>query len=188
MDKAEFRKYIAGIRNNLTNEQVEHASLKIAERIKKLPVFGNSRLIMSYMPYGKEVNLLPLNDFILEQGKELCIPRVSGNSGMDAVKIYNLEDNLVRGYFGIPEPIPTLKPVNPDKIDLILVPGLAFDLSGNRLGHGKGYYDRFLQKCTEKTFTIGIAYDLQVFDLIPHSSHDVKLKALVTESGYYTFT
>jgi len=187
MDKSAFRKFISDKRNKLSEEKVQGASSIISERIKKLPVFNNSRLILSYMPYGNEVNVLPLNKFILEQGKELCIPRVISKTHMDAVKIKNMEENLVEGHFGILEPASSLNPVNAEEIDLVLVPGLAFDLQGNRLGHGKGYYDRFLANCSEKTFTIGVAYDLQVFDNIPHSPHDVKLKALVTESGYYIF-
>ncbi|NMA67319.1 MAG: 5-formyltetrahydrofolate cyclo-ligase [Clostridiaceae bacterium] len=187
MNKSELREYIFKLRNSLSDINVQNASSKISAIIKDLSVFTESSLILSYMPYGKEVNVLPLNKFILEHGKELCIPRVINNMTMDAVRINNLEENLVKGHFGILQPKPSLESVNIDEIDLILVPGLGFDLHGNRLGHGKGYYDRFLEKCPEKTFTIGIAYDMQVFDTIPHYPHDVKLKALVTESGYYTF-
>jgi 5-formyltetrahydrofolate cyclo-ligase len=104
---------------------------------------------------------------------------------MDAVQITGLDKDLVKNGFGILEPRKEAEPADIRKIDLILVPGVAFDRLGNRLGHGKGFYDRFLESCNN-AYTIGIAYDFQVFNNIPCELHDKKMDAITTESGVLT--
>lgn len=187
MNKSEVRKLAINLRNNLSPEQKLKASGLIVESLKKLPIIKGSRTVLSYMPYGNEVDVLSFNQWVLNEGKNLCIPRVTDSINMDAVKVNTIDKGLVSGHFGIPEPVISLPSVNTDEIDVVLVPGLAFDRHGNRLGHGKGYYDRFLGKCGDKVFTIAIAYSFQVFDSIPYAPHDIKIKAIITEEGYYTF-
>lgn len=181
-DKRSLRKIMHEKRNSLSSHEVAKASGKIVEKLVNLPYVKESRIIMSFMPYGNEVNIIPLNEWILEQGKALCIPRVLDGTNMDAVKIDSIMTGLVKNSYGIYEPSKDLKPIEPEKIELILVPGVAFDINGNRLGHGKGYYDRFLLNRSKNAITLGIAYSFQVLDSIPHDEHDVRLDGIVTES------
>ena len=107
---------------------------------------------------------------------------------MDAVGVDSLDRGFSKSRLGILEPLREKKTVNTDEIDLVIVPGLAFDKSGNRLGHGKGYYDRYLERCGENVFFIGIAYDFQVLDTIPADAHDIKMNMIVTESRTYNIS
>ncbi len=182
MNKNELRRLMLDQRKKLSQEQVNIASEAIVDAIKNLSLFKQSKIIMSYMPFGNEVNVLPLNQWILDQGMSLCIPRVVSGTEMDAVKIESLNHDLIKSRLGILEPNLMAEPVDVSKIELILVPGLAFDRDGNRLGHGKGYYDRFLAKCSTKTFLLGLAYSFQFFDKIPFDPYDIRIKGLVTEN------
>jgi 5-formyltetrahydrofolate cyclo-ligase len=185
MDKKEFRQMMHEQRKKLTPDEVRLLSEKIVKALTAFPLLSKSRFIMSYMPYGNEVDIMPLNRRLLDEGKALCVPRVLNGSQMDAVQVTSLDKDFVKNGFGILEPRKEAEPADIRKIDLILVPGVAFDLLGNRLGHGKGFYDRFLESCNN-AYTIGIAYDFQVFNNIPCELHDKKMDAVVTESGVLT--
>ena len=91
-------------------------------------------------------------------------------------------DDLISGMYGIQEPSPEKRiKMNPEIIDLVIVPGIAFDRQGGRLGHGKGYYDRFLQ--FTRAFRLGLAFDCQLLKTVPTESHDVPMNAILSESG-----
>ena len=185
MEKEEIRRIILEKRSKLTKKKVETASKAIIEIIKDLEAFRESRMILSYMPYGQEVDLLPLNQFILDNEKRLCLPRVRSSTEMDCAEVESLSENMIISKFRIMEPSPELKPSDLDSIDFVLVPGLAFDREGNRIGHGKGYYDRFLAQINKETFTLGIAYAFQVFDRIPSDPFDKKVKGIVSENQLF---
>lgn len=185
MEKDEIRKIVLDKRGKLTKKKVETASKSIIEIIKDLEVFKESRMILSYMPYGQEVDIMPLNQFILDNEKRLCLPRVRSSTEMDCAEVESLSEKMIKSKFGIMEPSPELKPSNLESIDLILVPGLAFDREGNRIGHGKGYYDRFLAQIKKEMFTLGIAYAFQVFDTLPSDPFDKKVKGIVSENQLY---
>jgi 5-formyltetrahydrofolate cyclo-ligase len=112
-------------------------------------------------------------------GKTVALPRVEGES----ISFYQHSDNdhLVKGRFGIMEPLPQ---VGIKGIDLLVVPGIAFDRRGYRLGYGKGYYDKFLSK--NPTISIGLAYSIQIVQIIPHGSHDRRMDLIATENGIVT--
>ncbi len=186
MDKNQLRKLMLQKRKGLAPEYVNTASAAILETLIKLSEIEKNSVILSYMPHGNEVDILPLNRWFLGNGKRLCIPRILNDQEMEAVRVDCLETGLSPGSFGIPEPGRECRAVPVHEVDLILVPGLAFDRHGNRLGHGKGYYDRFLK--SHGAYTIGIAYKFQLFDHIPTDIHDVRLDAIVTEAGFYPVT
>ena len=101
--------------------------------------------------------------------------------------VNNINQGLFKSDFGILEPTEDNELIDINKIELILVPGLAFDKNGNRMGHGNGYYDRFLSSCSTSTIFIGIAYSFQVFNTIPFDKYDVKIHKLITEKFTINF-
>jgi 5-formyltetrahydrofolate cyclo-ligase len=122
-------------------------------------------------------------DIIISKAKQLgklvALPRVEG----DSISFYELSDekHLVKGRFGIMEPLPQ---VRVKSMDLLVVPGIAFDKQGYRLGYGKGYYDKFLSK--NPVLSFGLAYSLQLFEKLPHGKHDRRMDAIATEKGLLT--
>ncbi len=181
MDKRQLRKEINKKRKMLDENNVKDASEKIVETLQNLLDLKSSNIVLSYMPYGNEVDIKPLNQWILSQGKVLCLPRVISPTEMEPRIVNNLERGFYKSSFGILEP--TVENVLIDKanIDLVLAPGLAFDRTGNRMGHGSGYYDRFLISCSKRTLFVGVGYSFQVLDSIPFDSYDVKVHKIVTE-------
>jgi 5-formyltetrahydrofolate cyclo-ligase len=116
----------------------------------------------------------------LKLGKSLSLPRVEGHR--ITFREFASEKQLISGSFGIPEPPPDCKESRPD---LVIVPGVAFDRRGYRLGYGRAFYDRYLSE--NPTFSVGAAYSLQVVERIPRRRHDRRVDALATEIGLITF-
>lgn len=183
MDKSILRQIMLNKRQSLSEAEIKRISDKIFNLFISLPLVKNSNYIMSYMPINNEVDVLPFNKWVLDSGKVLCLPKVKSLEEMDAIKINNLKNNLSKGSFGIMEPAPDNRMADCDKIDLIIVPGLAFDKIGNRIGHGKGYYDRFLSRCSKNTVLLGVAYSFQILDNIPADDFDKRVNAVISENG-----
>lgn len=175
MDKAEIRKAMKAAKAKLAPEQKAEAAVRCFARLEELPEFKNAQSILLYASLPDE---LSTSAFIQRwhSHKRICLPRVNGNNL--EILPYNPEE-LAKGAFGINEPQGNAE-VNPSEIDLIVVPGVAFDSQGNRLGRGRGFYDRLL--CQTKAAKIGVAYDLQVVDRLPSEPHDVLMDRIVTES------
>ncbi|MBP5639475.1 MAG: 5-formyltetrahydrofolate cyclo-ligase [Victivallales bacterium] len=141
--------------------------------------------LVAFVPFRKEPGILPLLRQWLADGNDLFLPRYNReNSSYELVKICSLESELASGHYGILEPIPSLIGSQPPFLAPMqrvwLVPALAFDRSGNRLGRGAGYYDRLLEGADG--VKIGVAYDCQIADAIPSGAHDVAMDYVVTES------
>src|SRR5919198_3128198 len=138
--------------------------------------FKSAKVVGAYYAFGSEVK----TDMIIERaralGKKVALPSVEGEN----LAFYELSSGkyLVNGRFGIMEPLP-YGPV--DRIDMFIVPGIAFDKKGYRVGYGKGYYDKFLVK--RKVFSIGLGYSFQLIERLPTVEHDKKLDAIATEDG-----
>lgn len=182
MEKNIIRKDIIEKRNKLDKGYIINASQSVIDTVLGLARFQEAKVVLSYMPFKNEVDIMPLNQMILDKDAILCIPRTIDRFKMDAVNIKNLQSNLIKSRFGVVEPATSAKAIDIEKIDLVLVPGVAFDKEGNRIGYGKGYYDRFLEQCNDNTEFWGIAYSFQVFDRIPHTPSDVRLNRVITES------
>ena len=160
MNKTEIREHVLNIRNKLTKEEITKQSKKICKKIKFLPQLSYVQTIATYAAFGNEVNI---DTFI--QGN--LLPKVTDEREMQFYKV-NSVDNLSIGDLNIREPNQTCLP-NSDNINLIFVPGVAFDKNGNRIGHGKGYYDRFLKNINATK--IGICFESQLIDSIPTEFH-----------------
>ncbi|KAJ2611754.1 hypothetical protein H4S08_003004 [Coemansia sp. RSA 1365] len=131
-----------------------------------------------------EVQTKPLIRHALDEGKTVYVPRCDGNV-MDMVKLESTQDldTLPRNKWGIPEPSKDRPVVNPQMLDFIVVPGMAFDRYGNRCGHGKGYYDRYLSQA-KQAFACAVCLNVQVLDtLVPSDTYDQKPHAIITPNG-----
>jgi len=167
---------------SMSEEQKRIKSLKIISRLKSIEEFSEAKCIMVYVSKHDEVDTTGLIKDILQSGRRVVVPMVDKESGeLAPCEISSLEE-LSPGAFGVREPKPgDARVVDVDEIDLVIVPGRAFDKNCNRLGRGMGYFDRFLKKLN-RSKTIGLAFSEQVFDSIPSDANDVKVDAVVTES------
>lgn len=181
--KSDLRKNMLIQRKNMKVEDVVVLSNKIIETIMELPKFINSKSIMLYLSFNNEVNTYPLAKWCLENGKKVVVPYcIKETREIIPFEINNFTKDLTKSSFGIMEPKhDLLKKADIKDIDLIIVPGVAFDENCNRLGFGAGYYDRFLPKRAKNTSIIGIAYDYQVINKIPTGIYDVPLDFIITE-------
>lgn len=162
----------------MTQEEVISKSKAVTEKFLNSEWFKNSNTIMSYISIKNEIDLQEINETIIKLGKTLVLPVIDNNGeNMKSVKVDTLE-NLKEKKFGVMEP-DFGEEIKYNEIDLVIVPGVAFDINGNRIGFGKGYYDRFLRGYNGKT--IVLAYDFQVLESIETEEHDEKVEEIITE-------
>ncbi len=173
--KASLRKELINRRISLNPSLKSDLDSQIARNLGDLPPLQSAKSLMVFYPIKGEPDLRPLYRRWIAEGKDLFLPRVEG-SEIVPVRVTSFE-NLRRGSFGIPEP--EGEPVNPEVIDAVLVPGVAFDRKGFRLGFGKGFYDRFLKDL--RALKVGVAYSFQILSEIPAQRWDVPVDLIVTD-------
>jgi len=167
------------IRKRLTVSEPETASV-IRSKVMSLDCWGGARTIFAYHPLPTELDLLPMLD--VERGKDWIFPRVSGESL--SLHLWSPGACWRKGAFGILEPDPMHWPeVGVEAIDVALIPGMAFDRNGKRLGRGRGFYDRLLASPVFRALKVGITTDRFLLDEIPIEAHDIPMDLVVTESG-----
>ncbi len=160
-------------------EEHRHSkSCTIASNLYSLPEFKSAHAILFYVSIGSEVKTHEMIGHALNQGKRVCVPVTDKEQHEIAPCEIRSFEELSKGAFGIPEPIEK-KPVPLSQIDLVIVPGVAFDEQGNRLGYGMGYYDKLLMKL--RAPAIALSFELQLLPSIPTESHDVRVSKIVTE-------
>lgn len=161
MEKQELRARMRRCKRALTTAQIELASARLAQQLYALPAWKNAKSVYLYLSYNQEVRTLPILRQALLEGKQAAAPKVLG----DELRFIVLTDpaQIGTGYRGIPEPVQDA-PVAADPQALVLLPGLAFDPDGNRVGYGGGFYDRFLHTEPEHP-TVALCYG---FQLLPH--------------------
>ena len=184
-DKKQIRNQILSLRKSLAAEDRRQSFEGIRQSILTWPLFQRSRTLMIYLSMPDEVPTDPLIELSISEGKCVCVPMLESAYGvMSAAQIHSLAA-LTVGKFGLRTPDPEhVERVSPAAIDLVLVPAVAFDRSGNRLGFGSGYYDRFLPQAAKAVF-LGLAWECQITEEIPYEPHDVKMHYLLTEKGFW---
>lgn len=187
-EKKTLRKEMLDLRNGLTKDEYLNKNKSIEKLFNSLEFRGVSQNFMSYVNMGKEVSTREIIKSLLGESKVVSVPLcVTKTTELVASQIHSLGD-LEPSNFGLLEPKPELvRPVQPGDIDVVLIPGLAFDRMGNRLGYGKGYYDRFLTKLSSKALKVGLAYSFQIIERVPVDHLDVPLDMLITEEEIITF-
>lgn len=158
MNKQELRRTIRERKRAMTEEEIVERSNALAEKFYHTPTYQAASTIYGYLPYNQEVRTVPMLQRALDDGKRVAVPKVYG----DEMRFIYLEDltQVSKGYAGIPEPIADA-PVAEDKQALVLMPGLAFDPQGHRIGYGGGFYDKFLAKEPHHP-TLALCYEFQM--------------------------
>jgi len=167
----------------MQKDEIKKKSSIIHKKIYSLMEFQKASTIMLYAAFNNEVETRPIFEKCREVGKRTVFPKcLKYKKEMKLFEINDYDRDLEKSAFGILEPKNNnLESANPLDLDLIIVPGLAFDLECYRLGYGAGYYDRFLNPLKNKVFTTGVAFDMQIVKKLPRESHDVPLDCIVTE-------
>lgn len=175
--------------NRKNQEDKEAVSIAIMNRFMELPEYDAARTVMFYVDVRDEVRTRQALPAALASGKRIVVPYcVDGE-----LELFWLEvmDELELGMYRILEPKNELRDVvhkrlQPEDLDLIMVPGVAFDKNGGRTGHGKGYYDKLLEHAKPETPLVALAFECQMFDEIPMDHHDIFMDKVVTENDVYT--
>ena len=178
--KKEIRKELLETLNNQSREEALKKSKIIKEKLFSLPEFKKAKFVMLYASKKEEVNTEELIDGALEMGKRVALPRRTSQETVIPKEITNRHTDLEKSTYEIHEPRESQKNVWLNEIDLIVVPGVAFDIKNRRLGRGKGYYDRFLKNLPRNDLTIGLAFDFQIVKSLPQDSHDIPVSTVIT--------
>jgi len=177
MPKRILRAATLAIRRGLTQQQVACQGQALQQRFLDLPEFKRAKVLALYAPIHQEVETAAVANAALSAGKTLLYPAVQGDD-LKFCRVGALSE-LAPGSYGIPEPAG--EPCNPGAADLIVVPGVAFDLCGRRIGYGKGFYDRSLHRLEGSGKLVAFCYDFQLFQEIVGEPHDVTMDLIVTE-------
>ena len=181
--KRVVRERTLAARDALPDDVRAAAALAIGERIILLPSFAAARTILLTLPFRSEWDTLPLVRATLASGKTVALPRVNRDTRMLVLHAINDPDeDVAPGYLGIPEPRPQCRVIAPDAVDWVLVPGVAFDAAGRRLGYGGGFYDRLLPLLAPGATRVAGVFDLQVIARVPSAPHDLAVGAIITET------
>jgi 5-formyltetrahydrofolate cyclo-ligase len=184
-DKSDHRRAMLARRRSLPAAEIQRASKEVCHRLQVLPEVMIAPILALYAAFAGEIDLTELFATCKRQGKEILLPRFNRTAGCyEMVLIRDFWKDTAIGYYGIREPLPRYSSLARSQLGTPeiawVVPGLAFDDDGSRLGHGRGHYDRLLdgtQGCK-----IGVGYDWQLTEKLPLAAHDVRMDVVVTES------
>jgi 5-formyltetrahydrofolate cyclo-ligase len=187
--KAALRRSILARRDAIDPAERARLSSVVLTRLQALPVCHRARVVLGYASFGTELDTQAFLRVVLASGRSLVLPRIDRAARRLALhQVQDLETELRPGVWGIREPDPArCRTVAPAEIDFVLVPGLAFDPDGGRVGYGAGYYDRLLGEWPRPLPTlVAAAFDLQVVPAVPVTATDHRVDLVVTESQIYS--
>ena len=174
MDKKELRAWIRQQKRAMTDDQIDSASRRLGELFRNHPLYQNADTIYGYLPYNQEVRTVPMLEQAIRDGKRVAVPKVIG----EEMKFFYLTDFVCQlGYCNIPEPTGE-EPEAHDPKALVLMPGLAFDREGRRIGYGGGFYDRFLSAEPEHP-TLALCYGFQMVEQLPVEEFDIPVDVVI---------
>jgi len=169
MDKKELRRQIRQQKLTMTPQQIAEKSRLLAEKFLRSDLYRNAKTVYGYLPYNQEVRTAPILEQALKDGKQVAVPKCYGEE-MRFILLSDLSA-VAPGYCGIPEPIAD-EPIAHDPTALVLMPGLAFDPEGHRIGYGGGFYDKFLAAEPDHP-TLALCYDFQMLPQLETDDHDI---------------
>jgi 5-formyltetrahydrofolate cyclo-ligase len=177
--KTILRRTVLARRSRIVAQDRVAAGRAVRQNVMTLPAIQKASRVLAFASFGAEVPTDDLLQAMLDRDVQLFLPYVSEAGEMDVAAVVSL-DALVPGYRGIREPAER-EPVTKAHLDIAIVPGVAFDEAGRRLGHGGGFYDRYLAEVPRAVARIGLCFDLQVVDEVPAEPHDERVDYVVTE-------
>jgi 5-formyltetrahydrofolate cyclo-ligase len=185
-DKKALRRKILNERKNIDIIKKEEMDNKILDKFYDSEYYRKSKRIFVYISYDSEINTKGIISKALADNKEVYVPRTEFKTRiMDAVEITSL-DNLIESDFGILEPSINEPHIDPNELDLIVVPGVAFDRQGGRMGYGAGFYDRYFEKISKdnikKIIKLALAYGFQTLEKVPMNDKDIPVSCIITEN------
>jgi 5-formyltetrahydrofolate cyclo-ligase len=178
--KEELRKRVAALRRTLVASVRSEYAARMVERLVAHPAFVEARTVLAYSALRFEINPRGALERAWALGKTVALPRTLPETRALALHAYREGDPLEESGFVIQEPLPTAPPVDAAEVDLVLVPGLAFDARGHRLGFGQGFYDRLLPRCT-RAVRIGLCFELSMLVEVPNAAHDAPVDYVISE-------
>ena len=204
-EKKAIRAEVSAKKKALPMEEVERQSMELKERFCQLDAYKDAACIYAYMSYNEEVRTMPIIEQAWTDGKRVAVPKTYASGAkvnsngkaipdfMEFIYIRSMED-CTEGYMGIPEPKDAIcgideagdldlskAQVAEEQKVLLLMPGLAFDRTGNRIGYGGGFYDKYLHSHRDVKFTtVALCFDFQVYDQIPTKAHDEKMDLIIS--------
>lgn len=175
MDKKELRRTIRERKRAMTEEEILQRSARLGQLFAQSDAYKAAKTIYGYLPYNQEVRTVPMLEQALRDGKKVAVPKVYG----EEMKFLYLDDltQVAKGYAGIPEPIAD-GPVADDETALVLMPGLAFDPEGHRIGYGGGFYDKFLAAEPSHP-TLALCYEFQMLPKLDTEEHDIPVDTVL---------
>lgn len=180
--KSELRKKYLHIREAMPDEIYFSASKEIARLFTESDFYKNAETVLLYMSIKKEVDTHSLSQKVFSDKKAVALP-VSFPDGKMTFRYITQETSLTCGNFSVPEPPKSAPEYKYSEKTLCIVPGIAFDRKGYRLGYGKGYYDRYL--ASSRVFTVGFCFDEVFTEELPHESTDIACDAIITQKGIF---
>ncbi|WP_066632734.1 5-formyltetrahydrofolate cyclo-ligase [Desulfolucanica intricata] len=184
MTKSELRKNVIEARKALPVNEIEEKSNLIQYQVMAMKEYTNASTIMLYLDFRNEVQTEKIILDAISSGKKVTVPVTDiSTKRLTPSLLMDYPGDLTRGAYDILEPKKEcLRPVKPEQLDLIIVPGVAFDERCNRLGYGAGFYDRFLPRTRPDTVFMALAFEMQIYDQVYHQSHDCPVHYVITES------
>lgn len=175
MDKKELRAMIRAQKRAMTEQEIESKSQRLTELFLATDAYRQAKTIYGYLPYNQEVRTEALLEQALRDGKRVAVPKCYG----DEMRFIYLDDlsKVEKGYCGIPEPVAD-EPLGDDPAALVLMPGLAFDEEGHRIGYGGGFYDKFLMQEPEHP-TLALCYDFQMLPELHTEEFDIPVDRVI---------
>jgi len=171
-------------RAQLKPDDIATRSMQIAERVQGLEKFRQAKVVALYLAMPDEVQTTPILTACHRLGQRVCVPAFDNRAGCYRLAWLTANDILAVGHWQIPEPAEPVWVAQPETVDLVLVPGLAFDANGHRLGHGRGWIDRLLEGLFS-AYKVGLGFAVQIAARVPVAEHDVVMDAVVTEKEIY---
>ena len=180
--KEEIRHFVRMRRCELDAVWIGQKSLAAQQQVTELPEFKKAKVVCCYLAMENEVRTDRLLDRCWKEEKTVCVPAFCRKTGKYRLSGIKKDTPVIEGHWKVWEPA-HIQWIAVDKVDLIVVPGMAFDASGGRLGHGGGHYDQILggRKSKLRCFKVGLAFDFQVFRSVPMGKNDVRMDVVVTE-------
>lgn len=184
--KEDIRGFVLSKRDTMEAAQKEIWDDIIFKSLVNSEFYMKANVIFTFVSFRSEVDTHRFINYAIGDKKVICVPKV--RSKQEGISVFRIDDlaDLRTGYFGIPEPKNNCMEVNALEIDLVLMPGLAFDREGGRVGYGGGFYDRFLMKADRKVHKIAPAYHFQLLDKVPMDDWDIRIDGIVTNKEVVT--